>query len=98
MYVEFYLRFVLISSYLPLDEDIIHLPFSGVGDWSEDVKAGRLLDAAKPTICISKVGGRSINIANFLASVVGFEEVYSEKTPLIAQLDVFLGAYLNGWS
>ena len=52
---------------------------SGVADWSEDVKTGKLLDRSKPTLCVSSQGAGAIKIANFLASVVGFEEVVDRE-------------------
>lgn len=48
---------------------------SSVADWSEEVKTGRLLDRTRPTLCISSQGVGANKIANFLATVVGFEEV-----------------------
>ena len=63
-----------LNSFIVVD-DIYYLPMSDVADWSEDVKTGKLLDRSKPTLCVSSQGAGSIKIANFLASVVGFEEV-----------------------
>ena len=47
-------------------DDIIHLPLSGAEAWSSKVIQGSLLDNSKPTLCMCKLGGRSMKVANFL--------------------------------
>ena len=47
-------------------DDIIHLPLSGAEAWSSKVTQGSLLDSSKPTLCMCKLGGRSMKVANFL--------------------------------
>jgi rhodanese-related sulfurtransferase len=56
--------------------DIINLPLGSAAEWSPKVEQGKLLDASKPTICLCKVGMRSMRVATFFASQ-GFEEVYN---------------------
>ena len=60
------------------DGDVINLPMSAAEDWSRKVAAGDLLDKSKPTLCICKLGGRSMKMATFLASQAGFEEVVTQ--------------------
>ena len=47
-------------------DDIIHLPLSGAEAWSSKVTQGSLLDNSKPTLCMCKLGGRSMKVATFL--------------------------------
>ena len=56
--------------------DIINLPLGSAAEWSPKVEQGKLLDASKPTICLCKVGMRSMRVATFFVSQ-GFEEVYN---------------------
>jgi rhodanese-related sulfurtransferase len=56
--------------------DIINLPLGTADQWAPKIEAGELLDKSKPTICLCKVGMRSMRLAMFLASK-GFEEVYN---------------------
>ena len=56
--------------------DIINLPLGDAASWSPKVEAGDLLDKTKPTICLCKVGMRSMRVATFLIGQ-GFEEVYN---------------------
>ena len=56
--------------------DIINLPLGSAAEWSPKVGQGKLLDASKPTICLCKVGMRSMRVATFFVSQ-GFEEVYN---------------------
>ena len=69
---SYYHRKVLISFE---DNDVIHLPLSNAEEWSPKVAAGDLLDKRKPTLCICKLGGRSMKMATFLATQAGFDEV-----------------------
>ena len=56
--------------------DMINLPLGCANEWSQDVKEGKILDKSKPTICLCKVGVRSMRMATFL-SQSGYEEVYN---------------------
>ena len=56
--------------------DIINLPLSTAGEWSDDVKDGKILDKSKPTLCLCKVGMRSMKMANFLTQA-GYTDVYN---------------------
>ena len=56
--------------------DIINLPLSTAGEWSDDVKDGTILDKSKPTLCLCKVGMRSMKMASFLVQA-GYDEVYN---------------------
>ena len=56
--------------------DIINLPLSTAGEWSDDVKDGTILDKSKPTLCLCKVGMRSMKMANFLVQA-GYSDVYN---------------------
>lgn len=57
--------------------DIINLPLSTAPQWSSEIIAGKLLDKSKPTICMCKVGMRSMKMAMFLTQQGGFTEVYN---------------------
>ena len=57
--------------------DIINLPLSTSNDWAPKIGSGELLDKSKPTLCLCHHGMRSMNMANFLTSQAGFEEVYN---------------------
>ena len=46
--------------------DIIHLPLSTANEWTTKILNKELLDSTKPTICLCKVGGRSMKVATFL--------------------------------
>ena len=56
--------------------DIINLPLSTANEWSEDVRDGTILDKSKPTLCLCKVGMRSMKMANFLVQA-GYTDVYN---------------------
>lgn len=45
--------------------DIIHLPLSTASEWSTKIMNKELLDSTKPTICMCKLGGRSMKAATF---------------------------------
>ena len=57
--------------------DIINLPLSRANEWTGDIKSGKILDKSKPTICMCKIGMRSMKMAMFLTQQAGFEEVYN---------------------
>lgn len=46
-------------------DDIVNLPLSDAGNWTTQVLDGNILDAKKPTLCICKLGGRSLKAATF---------------------------------
>lgn len=56
--------------------DILHLPLSTAGEWTKDIATGKLLDPAKPTLCLCRAGRRSMQLAQFLIQQE-FEEVYN---------------------
>ena len=56
--------------------DIINLPLRTAGEWYDDVKDGKILDKSKPTLCLCKVGMRSMKMANFLTQA-GYTDVYN---------------------
>ena len=49
-------------------DDIIHLPLSTAGEWTQDIQTGKLLDSDKPVLCLCRAGVRSMQLAQFLAS------------------------------
>lgn len=46
-------------------DDIVNLPLSDASSWTTQVLDGKVLDAKKPTLCICKMGGRSLKAATF---------------------------------
>ena len=49
-------------------KDVLNLPLSDVANWSTKVLKGDLLDKNKPTLCLCKLGGRSMKAATFLGT------------------------------
>ena len=79
-----------------LDDNIVKLPMSAAGDWSERIRTGQLLDPSKPTLCLCKVGIRSMKLANFLVSQAAFEEVYNVSGGILKyaeRIDPSVGSY-----
>jgi len=64
-------------------EEIMHLPLSTAGEWTQDIQTGKLLDPSKPTLCLCRAGVRSMQLASFLASQ-DFEEVYNVQGGMMA--------------
>ena len=57
--------------------DIINLPLSRANEYTQDILDGKILDKSKPTICLCKVGMRSMRMAMYLTQQAGFNEVYN---------------------
>ena len=57
--------------------DVINLALGAAAEWSPKVEAGDLLEPTKPTICLCKVGMRSMRMAMFLTSSAGFTNVHN---------------------
>ncbi len=64
-------------------DDIVHLPLSTAGEWTQDIEQGKVLDADKPVLCLCKAGVRSAQLAGFLASK-DFVEVYNVEGGMMA--------------
>ena len=73
--------------------DIIHLPLSTAGEWTQDIQTGKLLDSSKPVLCLCRAGVRSMQLAQFLSSQ-DFEEIYNVEGGMSAyysQIDSSVG-------
>ena len=57
--------------------DVLNLALGAAAEWTPKVEAGALLEPTKPTICLCKVGMRSMRVAMFLTSTAGFTDVYN---------------------
>ena len=64
-------------------DDIVHLPLSAAGEWTQDIELGKILDANKPVLCLCRAGARSAQLAGFLASK-DFTEVYNISGGMMA--------------
>jgi rhodanese-related sulfurtransferase len=51
-------------------DDITNLPLSDAADWTAKVLRGEVLDKSKPTLCLCKMGGRSMKAATFLGELL----------------------------
>ena len=74
-------------------DDIIHLPLSTAGEWTQDIQTGKRLDSSKPVLCLCKAGVRSMQLAQFLSSQ-DFEEIYNVEGGMLAyysQIDSSVG-------
>jgi len=69
------------------DPAVINLPLGDAGNWSVKPLEDVGLDASKPTICVCKVGMRSMKVASFLVGK-GFDEVYNLEGGMIRVCDV----------
>ena len=47
-------------------EDVMNLPTNDANIWQDKILKGELLDSSKPTLCMCKMGGRSLKAATFL--------------------------------
>jgi rhodanese-related sulfurtransferase len=54
-------------------DGVIHLPLSEADSWSKKVLNGEMLEATMPTICLCKIGMRSLRVASFLGEWYGVE-------------------------
>lgn len=68
------------------DPAVINLPLGDAGNWSVKPLEDVGLDSSKPTICVCKIGMRSMKVATFLTSK-GFEEVYNLEGGMIKICD-----------
>jgi rhodanese-related sulfurtransferase len=59
----------LLASALSGD-DVLNLPLSDAANWTARVLKGEVLDKSKPTLCLCKMGGRSMKAATFLGEEV----------------------------
>lgn len=50
-------------------DDVIHLPLSDANAWSQEILEGKILDSAKPTLCLCHHGVRSSQLASFLGKL-----------------------------
>ena len=50
------------------DEGVLNLPLGDAGDWSVRPLSDFGLDASKPTVCVCKIGMRSMKVAQFLVT------------------------------
>jgi rhodanese-related sulfurtransferase len=64
-------------------DDIMHLPLSTSGEWTQDIEMGKILDSDKPVLCLCRAGARSAQLAGFLASK-DFAEVYNVEGGMLA--------------
>lgn len=48
------------------DNNVINLPLSEAGTWTNEILEGEILDKSKPTICLCHHGVRSMRFANFI--------------------------------
>lgn len=48
------------------DPDVINLPLGSANIWTAEVSNGKILDSSKPTLCLCKIGMRSMKVATYL--------------------------------
>ena len=63
-------------------DDVIHLPLSTAGEWTNKVTDGDILDSEKPVLCLCHHGMRSMRVATFLTGQVSLEEGVIEAITL----------------
>lgn len=82
-------------SYAKLKTEVINLPLSLGGQWSQQIKRGEILDPEKPVLCLCHHGVRSLRMANFLVEN-DFETVYNIEGGIAAfatDIDPSVGFY-----
>lgn len=65
--------FIIFSS--PVVEGVEYIPMSKSSEWEGEIKAGKLLDASKPTAVMCRSGVRSMRMAQFLVNEAKFAQV-----------------------
>eukprot|EP01040_Poterioochromonas_malhamensis_P016121 gene16121-18219_t len=78
------------------DNNVINLPLSEAGTWTNEILEGEILDKSKPTICLCHHGVRSMRFANFIVTQAQFEEVYNVQGGIHAyatEADSSVGTY-----
>lgn len=76
-------------------EDVINLPLSLAGQWTQQIIRGEVLDIEKPVICMCHHGVRSFKFASFLIQN-DFENVFNVEGGIAAyalEVDSSVGFY-----